>query len=305
MFKRLNHILPFLLISFLSVSCSNSTINEEISDFSIADTNKIDKIIIKNTQDTIILNKNNQQWRLNNSFKASNKKIKLLLQTISLLQMNTILPENSIEKISDKLKKSTEIKIFQQNKVIKKYYIGDYIVGLGNYAMLENQKPVVVHIPSYDFDLRKNFTLDKKYWQSKILFNLKPEEINSIYLKNYTKNTEFYIFRDKSDKFLLSEDTTIKNYTEPNAENINFYLSHFSNVPFVDFVEIEPDSIEKLPQIFEIFVKINSGNKINFKGYRIENDKDKFIGILDNTSVITCKYYDFDLLIKEYKYFER
>ncbi len=296
----------YLFFIFFLSSCQNSTINKKISDFAVQDTSKVDKIIISDQNDTLILERDSTNWRVNSLYKTNSQSIKLLLQTISLVQMKTPLPENAIEKITEKLRKSTKISIFSQKKQIKCYYLGEYIEKSGNYAMLCQSKPVIIYIPSYDFDLHKTFNIEEKYWQSKILFNLQPSDIQEIAVTNYKKKTYFCLSRDSSDNFLLYKDESKTHATKPNNEAVNFYLSHFQNVPFQKFLnDISADSLYKLNKIFTISVRTKSGNSIKIESFAISNNDVKFWGLINKKSPISCKYYDFDLLIKDYEYFQR
>ncbi len=309
----MNHLfLPkiyFLLLIFIIVSCNESTINKEETDFAVSDTALIDSIIITHSK-TTTLSEQNGMWLVNNTFTADKKNIERLLNTIRLIKMNTPLPSNAVKNVKKSLKKGVLIQIFSEKERLKTYYLGKYIKNSGNYIMLKNaDKPYIAHIPSYNFDLKKNFVNDLKYWQSTVLFNQKIKNIKQVFVKNYEKNGQFYLTK-KENKFSLSKskNTEIKNVKN---EKILIYLKRYEKVEFEKFIYNYDkkflDSLKNSNPIFEINLEQTNNKTINFKAYAIikdnRKDKDKFIGLINEKDLILASYYDFDLLIKDYKYF--
>ncbi len=301
----------FMLIVLLSVfSCTNSTIKSSKIDFAIKDTSLVDSVLIKGA-DTLILSKNLGTWFVNNTYKADNQKVNALLNSMKLLDLNSTIPKNGVDLISKQIKNDVLVEIFSKNKIIKSYYIGKYIEGSGNYLMLADAEiPYIVHIPSYDFDLRKNFTTDIKQWKSLILFNFKINQIKNIYVKDNINNSEFYL-SNNIDNFELSLRPNSSIITDANQDKIENYLSRYKNVKFEKFFyNVEQTTIDSLlneTPIFEINIKNNTNKQINFKAYYFKNNndisKDKFIGLADNKDLLLAKFYDFDILIKDYSYF--
>lgn len=302
--------LSLLSILFIVSSCTHTTIRDNEIDFAISDISIIDSIVIEKDE-TLILTKQDSQWFVNGVYSVNEKSLARLFNSIGLIKMNSPLPQNSLSVISSKIKDDVFVQIFSDKKLLKAYYIGDYIKGSGNYCMLKNiGVPYIAHIPSYDFDLRSNFSSDVKQWQSTTLFNLKENEIKDLYVKNFETGEEFFIKNNNNffELYATKNSDIAQNFIE---DKILFYLTRFENVVFDDFfynIDIQTiDSLKSAEPIFEIEVTKTNMRKINFKAYSFKyqgvTDKNKFIGLIDNNLVVLAKFYDFDLLIKDYNYF--
>lgn len=300
-------------ISLLCIlSCKNSTISSAETDFAIKNIKIVDSVIIYNENQEITIVSNGGKWIVDNKYIAEQSAIERLINTLNLVQMNTPLPDDAILQVSKDIKNGTFVQVFSAKKLIKAFYIGDYMKGAGNYMMLKDAKnPYIVNVPNHDFDLRLNFSTNVSKWQSKIVFNLQSEEINSIDYENYAENCSFYLFRKESD-FYVAKTIKDANAIKANNENAEYYLTKYANVPIVSFFDNYSqgsiDSLSNLSPLFEIMITKNAGEVINFKAYPIF-DKDKkvntdiFLALIDNQSLAIAKFYDFDLLKKNYDYF--
>ncbi|MBN2663477.1 MAG: hypothetical protein JXR68_07480 [Bacteroidales bacterium] len=302
--------LSLLSVLFIVNSCSHSTIKDSEINFALSDTSVIDSIVIINDE-ILVVSKHDNNWIVNGAYNVGQSSIERLLNSIRLIKMNSPLPENAISAISSKIKDDIFVQIFSDNRLLKAYYIGDYISGSGNYYMLNNVNvPYIAHIPSYDFDLRNNFSTDVKKWLSTTLFCLKKNEISELFVKNFETGDEFFL-KNANNFFELYASKNSGIVQNAIDDKILFYLTRFENVVFDDFFyNIDNQTIDSLisrEPIFEIDITKTNLSKINFKAYYFNYqgvaDKNKFLGLIDNNLVVLAKFYDFDLLIKDYKYF--
>lgn len=301
-------IIFFYLVFF---SCKNSTISKAQTDFAVSDTSIVTKIIILNGSDSIILSKNISKWYVNNVFSANINKINNLLSTLFLLQIKSPIPEDAFASVKTKLFNNTRVIVYSNKNIINDFYIADFVNNTGNYAMTsKKQIPFLIYLPSYNFDILKIFSTDIKTWQSKILFEFESSKINSIFLRNYQYDETFYILK-KDNEFEVYQSKIDQNKKDKNSDNIERYLSYYKNVEFVDFYENQSknilDSLKNEIPIFELEIQNSEKQNINFKAYKIENnnkiDNTKFLGMINNNTLVIAKYYDFDLLLKNYTYF--
>jgi len=301
-----------IVLSILLIvnSCSHSTINKSETEYAISDTSQIDSIVIKNN-DTLVLLKQNGTWIVNGAYNADEVAITRLFNTIRLIQMNSPLPENAIDIVSKNIKEEVLVEIYIKNKLQKSYYVGKYIAGSGNYYMLfDAKKPYIAHIPSYDFDLRTNFSTDVKKWQSTTLFSLSSNQINELYVKNNENESEF-LLKNNGNEFVLYKNKLLYEFNSVSQDKILYYLSRYENVEidkfFYDVDTQAIDSLNSLEPLFEISIIKTNFTTINFKAYYLifngKQDNDKFLGLIDNKELTLAKFYNFDLLIKDYNYF--
>lgn len=295
---------------FLS-SCKESTLNKSDTDFSIEDTASITKIVIKNSEDTLYLEKNNNEWNVDGQYVANISEVKRTLNTLNLITLKSPLPENAVNSVAEKIKNQTNIEIYFGDKIVKSFYLGDYSSNSGNFIMLKDAElPYIAYIPTYNFDLNLNFRTDLKYWMDKVIFHYKPSDISEIILNNYSLNESFYLKND-NDKYILKENQNSEKLLNINQDNIVYYLNHFENIKFINSFENYDqsvvDSLINITPIFEIQITDKNNMITDLKAYSLINndqiDKNSFIGLVNNEEIILAKFYDFDLLMKNYTYF--
>ncbi len=294
----------FLWIVVIFLACK-STISEKETDFSIQDTSAITKILITKEKDTLILTKKDNKWTVNDMYNASNESVKRLMNTLSLLELNMPLPDNAVEHVKKDLRqKGIKVEVFSGKKELKSCFIGDYIKGTGNYVMLEDaEKPYIAYIPSHIFDIRKNFTTDIKNWQSKLIFNVRPSDIQSVYLRDSVMNSEFFLYK-KEDKWTIAKDT-LSIGQEASIDAVKRYLGYFSNIKFLRYKETGDSAGYK---IFVLQLTTINGKKYNLNAYALikkdKTDKNVFIGNMNGKFSFLANYYDFDLLRKNQDFFK-
>lgn len=300
-----------IILTFFS--CKDFSLKGTETSFNIQDTNSVEKIIIKNKNDSIVLVKLDKYWLVNDKYVVDDEQIERTLMTLKMVSMNTPFPENAREIIKSELKKNSFITIWNSKKIIKQFYLGKYVKESGNYFMLNNsENPYLVHIEGHDFDLNKNFSLDIIDWQSRILFHFEPQEINHIYYKDFLKNYSYFVFTNNS-KYYYSKDTTRLNSKVLDNKKAEYYFSQFKNVSITNFItNILDEEREKIliNPIFELDVMTKKNIEIKLIAYPfIKNDgqidNENFIGVINQKDIIVAKYYNFDLQRKEYSYFEK
>ncbi len=306
-----NLVFSFVLLLFFMLSCNTSSLKNKDTNFSIKDTSKIVKIKIQKTNDSLILYKKGNIWTVNHKYRVEKDAIKRLLMSLNMISMNTPLPENSFADIRSKLRESVQVGVWGKDKLLEKFYLGKYIPKSGNYFMFcSDTIPYIAFIPGHDFDLRANFSLSEKKWETTTLFFYLPKNIKEIYYKDYLTGNKFCIERINGNYF-ISPDSLSKKVKISNNEKLDFYLSLFKDVHFINFFENTPqsvkDSLLACEPEFEISLKLADKNKIELRAYpfylRGKKDRNKFIGIVNKKDIILAKYYDFDLLRQKYSYF--
>jgi hypothetical protein len=301
----------FLLNVFFLFSCNNSTINQQETNFAFEDTSKITKVLIIKQNDTVKLQKIGFKWLVDSKYLVNSGAINRMLNTLRLIQINTPLPANSIKEVNKMLMKQEKIKVYSKDKIVRTFYLGKYLANSGNYAKLLNAKnPYVIFIPSYSFDLRENFSLDIRKWQTTKLFHFKPEQINSISYIDFRNGDK--LFMKKIDtNYIVSCDSLFRQKIKTDKETINYYLRHFSNISFVSFIENmsknDMDSVRKQKPIFKLTLRLTNKKNVSIIAYDFvvdgKENTDEFIGIVDNKTFVLARYYDFDLLRKNCNFF--
>ncbi len=300
---------------FFIISSNSSSIKKSEVDFRINDTSLIKKIVILEGEKKIVLYKKANFWRLNNIYSVNNLTIKNILLSFTLLELKTPVPKNAKNSLYKKLKNSKKVIVYDKNNnQIKSFFVGKQTTNkTGNYMLLEGvENPYIIHIASIKEDLNFYYNTDEMFWRDKTIFRYKISEINQIeviYPKNDTKS--FVIQKEKKGAYFLKNNLKSEDGISANKENAEYYLSHFSKVNLEKFHKNNEqnfiDSLNLLEPEFIISITDKNNITSNIKAFnKIENnqiDTDYFIAIFNNKEVIIAKYYNFDLLLKSYKYF--
>ncbi|MBN2893814.1 MAG: DUF4340 domain-containing protein [Bacteroidales bacterium] len=299
------------ICTFLFSSCNESTLKKTETNFAIKDTSLITKIIITSNNEQLTLEKKNYSWLINGKFIANKTEIDRTLITLNLIELKSPLPENAIETVLKKIKTQTHVEIYDKEKVIKSFYLGDFSNNSGNIILLdESETPYICYIPTFNFDLRLNFNLDEKSWMSKVIFHYSSDEIKQIKLTNNDLN-EGFCLNIENNNYTVSQTCNSDEFNNVDKDAVSHYLSYFENVTFVNYFENYEqstiDSLLKETYSFEIQIIDTNNEQIELKAYPMifENMKDKnnFVGLLNKKELILAKYYDFDLIMKNYTYF--
>ncbi len=292
-------------------SCKNNTLNKNETDFSIQDTSRITKIIIFDSKNELIIQKQEQNWYINEKIIANSENITRIMNTIKHIKLKSPLPENAILIVKEKILNQTKVEFFDNNQKLKSFYLGDYVKGLGNYIMIDNSEtPYIAYIPTYDFDINLNFSTDIKNWTTNVLFSYTDNQIKEIRYLNYKFHESFCLQIKNTDSYFIGENCDNLSQINYITENLEFYLSQYYNVKYsklienseiIDFQDLKNDDIIFEMEITDIH---NITQKIVAYDYFNQGilNKNEFLIVLDE-KIYIMKYVDFDLLMKNYTYF--
>jgi hypothetical protein len=221
----------------------SGTIRKELFDFAITDTGSVTKIYMVNTAGKqIALEKIKAgEWKVNEKFKARNDAIKNLLLCMKNLQVRTPVAKSAIENISKQLATtSTKVEIYQNDKLIKSYYVGnDTQDGLGTFMLLtdvetgENSSlPFVMFIPGFNGFLSVRYFMDEELWRDRTVFAFFPDQIASISV-DYTHllDSSFTISLTNSNTISLA-DSKGRNIPDFDTAKVKQYLNYYSNIQY-------------------------------------------------------------------------
>ena len=240
-------IFLFVLVASLAVWLylhnSKGTIRKELYDFAVEDTSSINKIYMVNMAGKeVTLEKTKPgYWEVNKKFKARADAIKNLLVTIKDMRVRQPVAKSALENISKQLAaRSLKVEIYQNDKLVKMYYVGDDTQdGLGTFMLLSDPEtaenstiPFVMSIPGFNGFLSVRYFADAEEWREKTIFSFYPDQIESVSVK-------FVRSPDSSFTFSLSEKTQISladnkgnNIADYDTLKAKRYLMYFSNIQY-------------------------------------------------------------------------
>lgn len=276
-------------------------------EFAFTDTAKIDEMILIRNHQKVYLNKKNNRWYFNNEDKASEESISLLLKTIRQISVKSLVPEKIKDELIAELRKSIEVQILSEDKLIKNYYIGSTTPDLsGTYAMIKSsKKPYIIEIQGITGNIKSRFQMDSSYWKSKKFISLAPDNIKIITLENHQNpNKSFIIKNIKSNLKLYNLSNQIIQTKDSN--NLYQYFSMFSDVNFRKILKRDKknNTISTTNPIYTLTIQQKNNKNEQFIFYPIyENEKLNYNDLYglnkSKNELFLLNYFDIDPLFKE------
>ena len=256
----------------------NSTLKEKETGFAVADTSIVTKIFIANKNtNSIILQRTNKGWILDNKFSTNPRVINSLLSTMNRVKIKSPVPkigrDNIIKRLASigikveiyqeayRINLFDKYKFFPYEKLAKVYYVGDVTPdNLGTYMLMEDaENPYIVHIPGFRGFLTPRYSPMSDDWKSHqvfkhtlsdianvtIEFGDKPEESFNVDITN--ANGNYSLTR-------LDNNTSIVNYDTLKLLN---FLTSFNDLRYESRLNnimstVRVDSIIQTPMLYEI-----------------------------------------------------
>jgi hypothetical protein len=324
--KKLFYIILAILILFIAIIIINKNFYnvshiERLFKIKAADSVKINKIILTNNNKTIILEKQNSEWQLNNSFKADNQCITDFFNVLSKLELHSILPEGYSENFSEN--KNTKVELYKNNKLWKLFYISPFDSS-GNkliFKPLNKNKTLLLEIPNRKFNLYAFFTTNYTYWLNKLLINYYPFQIEKIKLEYSADTSSSFEIIIKNNQYIVSPIYQQKNTVNIDYKKVSLYFGFFCNIYVDKILECDKtvkDSIINSIPVYKMYIKPRQDIERQYNFYQIKekkvNENGKiidinpyycYVNIKGDTTVFYIKYIEIDPIIKTLKYFNK
>jgi hypothetical protein len=288
--------------------------------FAVKDTGQINLIEIRSTENTVTLERMQDNWMINGLYFAGDKKIAGLLMVISRMQVSAPVPGSIrydiIARLENDGKRLMIVSDRQDPHVILMYH--DTIYSDATYMMLENSnQPLRIGIPGFsERNLARLFVDDVNYWRDNSIFRLQENEILSVSLYNRLQpDKSFHLVNDRDSGYRLytySDSMEIRGIVPEQARQ---YLSYFSSVFFERYLSEDEkkiqDELNKEP-VNIISLTDTRNNVIKVKTFawyvlrqdaKPEPDMNRLIAIINDTDVVVVKYVELDPVIKNIGYF--
>lgn len=178
-------VLAVLAIYFWLNQNPWNNLSNEKKDFAIKDTGSITQVFLaEKSGSKVLLSKNELGiWMVDNTFKADPAKIKLLLTTMhDVLVRNPISEKEHNGIVASMATKAIKAEFYTKEGILKTMYIGTPTADQsGTFMLMEGSSvPFVTHISGFVGYLTPRFYPIPIKWRSKEVFNLQPENIQSI-----------------------------------------------------------------------------------------------------------------------------
>ena len=299
--------------------------DKESRNFKISNIELIDKIFLSNTKgQKVILKKDQDIWRVNDTYVARNNRIKNLLKTAKGLEVKQRVPKQKEERIIKSLATSNiKAEFYSNNELIKTYFIGS-ADGLttGTYMLLidedsgENYNtPFLTYLLGFEGYLTPRYEPSPSTWRDLKIFYFPKNAIQSIKL-DFPQSPEwgFEIKLEDGEYNLYHKNKIISK----NSTSVKKYLLNYKSIAAERLLDkIKTDSLftmlTKQKPWFNLSVTNLLGKTSKVIGYKksmpkgskntiglpIFFDPDRFYGIcLDNELAILQHYVFQSIIIK-------
>lgn len=297
----------------------NSTLKNRHSDFAIEDTNSIDKIIITDANgDKATLTKlGKDEWQLNGKYKARIDAIRIILKTVKLISVKSEVPLSAKKNILKTMMVTyKKVEYYSNEILLKTWYVGgptrDHY---GTYMLLEHSDggrdtvPFITEIKGFFGSLNTRYFTDVKEWRDKVIYQLNPDKIKSVELKNNEQPEYGFKIEVKGKNSFELWDAQNKKVAGFDTVSVRAYLLNYRKIAFEGFNrgilnEKQEDSLRKSIPFAEFTVTDISGKSLKIKTYRkaplpdqvdLEGiaypyDIERLYGILPTGEIIIMQY---------------
>ncbi|MCZ4407699.1 DUF4340 domain-containing protein [Cryomorphaceae bacterium 1068] len=274
-------VLLLLLVAILGgiafyLSSSNDPFKSEgveQSDFAIADTASIGKILIADRSGRVVkLNREGEQWLLNGKYPAREDAITTLLRTFKNIYIQRPVPREALEQVNTVMATSTKkVEIYDlDGDLIKTWYVGHATMDKkGTYMLLETPKngkssvPFIMDMKGFIGMLNTRFFLDENEWRSTMLLAYPEMNLNEIEVEyptdeassfkvKYGGGNEIELFTADDNPIAVFDTSTLKDYM------LNYKKMAFENYR-TGLSEVQIDSVRSTIPFQIIRVTDNSG----------------------------------------------
>lgn len=311
---------------------SSTTLQKEACDFAVKDTNSITKIFLADKEGhRITLERKDKGWIVNGEYPCRPDAISLLLYTIRMVDVKSPVSKAAKEGIIKVMSaKSVKVEIYDENDLIKQYYVGhENQLNDGTYMILTDinsgnnyEDPYLTYIPGFNGFLSTRYFTDESDWRSHLVLNYIPPNIKSIKVEHLeSPDSSFTVDLANSNTFsLLNTNGTKLSYDEVKMKQ---YLAYFQNVSFeklltkfnkklsdslrnaIPYIKLSITDTQNKTKVFSILHK-NTTPELNERyGINYKYDPDRFFLRFDeDKEVALAQFYVFGKILPTYAYFQ-
>lgn len=304
---------------------SKTTIKGTFSDFGVEDTASIDKIFLADKSNrTVLLERKEGYWMVNQKYHVRYDLINNLLNTIKKVSVMQFVAKPAIENVlKDLAVGATKVEIYQNQKLVKTYYVGGPTQNsLGTYMLIQgSDTPFICYVPGFRGYLSPYYMPLEGEWISREIFNHRPSQIEWASLE-FAKVPEvsWKIENLDNKNFKVINIHTQQEVEAFDTNRVKDVLSSFTYRGFEQFTTANKERLDSVivPKYYlgKLALQDKNGAIHSVKFYQLpyerpvtnENgeidliDPERMYGVV-NDFVTICQYYTFDPLLVPIDYF--
>ena len=308
-----------LIVLAFQYQSKKKTIDQTLSDFAIEDTASITKVFLADRfNHSVTLNRNNNQWVVNNKYPIRKDALEYLLSTIKNIKVKHPVSNSMHDKIITNLATSSvKIEIFTNNEeeASKTYYIGGEARDMiGSYMLMEHSnRAFVVYLPGFNGFLAPRYNIDgtvvnSDLWRDRTIFSLENETIKSVEVINHEDSLSSFEIKRQEDQFYITRNNETKSISKQDGM---LYFNSFKQVNCEGYMNdfSLKDSIFNSSPFYTINVHSTDDQHLMLHTYKKPTDGSKYTVQNDNQNTLDpdrmyAKWND-DLILIQFYVFDK
>ncbi len=332
--KIISLIVAIIIVGILSYFVYDLNKNKGKSDtqlieFSIKETDEIDKIIITDPNgNTFEILKNEDLWTDKDGGCINQESVAFIIDAIKNIEFKGYLADSEMKKAKkDMSAQHIRVDIFVDGDWEKTWYIGNSTQDhYGQIMQLDSKKygksafPVIMKIKGVHGIISPRFFADYRQWMCTNIFSLDINEIAKVEVEAKEEpSRSFTVIKNGNDMKVYQEDKLLNNV---DTSMIFRYLNQYKKIHFespnYELNPLQIDSVIKTTPFAILTVTETSGKVNKLRCFRIktsgnrqkighiefrDNDEDRFWCELPNGQLVKCQYFVFNKLLLGHVYF--
>lgn len=300
----------------------------ELIEFSVKDTNAINKIVITDPfSNRIELVRNGKDWTDSEGGCITQENIHFILDAFANIEFKGYLPDNSRKQFIKLMSaQNTKVEIFQNDEWTKTWYIGPAAQDhYGQVMLLDSEEggksdnPVMMKIKGVSGIIEPRFFADKRKWMCTNIFRVPIDKISSVDVRFFDDPVlSFKVIKKGNQMDVYQQGRKLSNV---DTAMIFRYLHNYKKIHF-DLANFELsnkqiDSMKHAKPFATLTLKETTGKTSKLRMFRIKSqdwqtnefgdvvniDMNKFWCELPNGEMVKCQYFVFNPLLMGHVYF--
>ncbi len=235
--------------------------------FRVKDTDRIRRIVFVRDTTRLELRKKDGVWRVNDTWKARPRAMKVLMKVLGVMQVRSPLSGELPRRVlEDTASVHTEVSVYGRLLPQKRFdvYRNNMIPG-GNMMRLHGKKKwFITELPGEDVDPASLFVTDPYYWRDLNLFHYLPGEVTGVEIR-YGNNKGFRAGIDTvTGRVTFVPFDPLLNGMPVDSGKVGRFLTYFQDLSadvWEHLPERETDSILKEKSLYEIRIDAAGGKE--------------------------------------------
>ncbi len=192
--------------------------------FKVPSSEKIDRVVLTRSSGAITLNFENGRWKVNGTWDADAKMIKVLFATISQVEPRRPMATAVADSVKNEItRKGVHVVLSEGGKEKASFIAGGNSQKTEAWFLKDGDKqPYVMTIPGYRVYVSGIFELDESGWRNKRVFDFNWRNFRSLTASYATEKNQDFEIEMKDGYF------GIKNVSEVDTTKLNNYLDAVS-----------------------------------------------------------------------------